>query len=97
MPGGYAVFRYRWGTLRNVQQAATDFGASLDSHNKIQSKMRGNMITFQPTVTPLGVTVLTTFFVRDRAYVVDMEGTLFLLVTDSDNTDDWYWHFVQQL
>ena len=55
------------------------------------------MITFQPTVTPLGVTVLTTFFLRDRAYVVDMEGTLFLLVTDSDNTDDWYWHFVQQL
>jgi Tfp pilus tip-associated adhesin PilY1 len=54
-------------------------------------------INFSPTETPLGVPTLTDFQVRDRVYVVDMNGNLFRLDTASDDPDMWNWQFMQEL
>ena len=54
-------------------------------------------IDFAPTETPMGGSVLTTFFVRGIPYVVDMEGALFALDMVSDHPEEWSWHFVQNL
>lgn len=52
---------------------------------------------FENKRTPLDVPVLTTFFVRDKLFVVDVEGTLFFVDVDSDDVDQWYWQVVQEL
>ena len=56
-----------------------------------------SMITFEPTETPLGVPVLTSFIVRDRAYIVDINGMLLCIHIDGDDPELWYWHVVQEL
>ena len=54
-------------------------------------------INFEPTFTPLGVPVLTSFLLRQFMYVVDMEGTLFQLDTENEDPDLWCWRKVIQL
>lgn len=55
------------------------------------------MFNFEPEFTPLGTSVLTSFQIRDKMYVVDMYGQLFQLLIEGDDPDMWCWIEVIQL
>lgn len=55
------------------------------------------IVDFEPAFTPLDVPVLTSFWLRQFMYVVDMEGMLFQIDTEADDPDLWCWHEVVQL
>lgn len=55
------------------------------------------MNIFCPTETPLQIPVMTSFILRDRAYVVDVLGSLFQIQVEGDDPDLWCWHLVQEL
>jgi hypothetical protein len=55
------------------------------------------MIDFCPEYTPLQTPVLTSFWLRNRIYVVDMEGVLFQIDVEGDDPDLWCWREVMQL
>jgi hypothetical protein len=55
------------------------------------------MIDFCPEYTPLQTPVLTNFWLRGFAYVVDMDGMMFQIDADGDDTDLWCWREVIQL
>ena len=55
------------------------------------------MMDFRPTETPEGLPVLTTFTLRDEAYVVDYYGTLYCIVAHTDDPENWYWTEVTRL
>jgi hypothetical protein len=54
------------------------------------------MITFDfsSKKTPDGIPVTTTFFVRDKLYVVDRLGAVYYVNVGSDDVDEWYWTVV---
>lgn len=46
---------------------------------------------FQPTETPDGIPVNHTFEIRNGAYVVDVYGTVYRILTHADDPENWVW------
>jgi len=55
------------------------------------------MFNFEPTETPLGYPVVAVFDVRDKVYVCDVYGTLYVLDTAGDSPSMWCWIEVMNL
>lgn len=49
------------------------------------------MFDFRPTETPLGIPVVTVFDVRDKVYICDIYGVLYVLDVEGDDPDMWRW------
>ena len=49
-------------------------------------------MNFTPDFTPLGVPVLTCFWVRGRAFVVDIDGVLYQINSDDPDPEMWSWY-----
>lgn len=55
------------------------------------------MIDLRPTETPLGVPVVYTFEIQDRAYALDLYGLLYRILTHDDDPEYWGWIEVRYL